>query len=194
MNHLSIASHKTVLVLNSSYEPINHTSWKRAILLVLKDKAYVLSPRTIRLKNYVKLPVSKLTANKPSRTLVLKRDACCQYCESRKNLTIDHVLPKSRGGGDTWENMVAACIDCNNAKDNRTPEEWAAEIQRVLADKVLKTSVVPSTWSSFELGMLEARINSRGTTLMRKPKAPYNKMSLSLKTSEVPEWCEYLFQ
>ena len=194
MNHLTIASHKTVLVLNSSYEPINHTSWKRAILLVLKDKAYVLSPRTIRLKNYVKLPLSKLMANKPSRALILRRDGCCQYCDSRKELTIDHVLPKSRGGQDTWENMVAACIACNNAKDNRTPEEWAEAIQQVWQDKVRTSSLVPSTWSAFEKGMLEARINARGTTLARKPKPPYNKMSLSLNTSDVAEWKEYLFQ
>lgn len=124
MEYLKIETNKTILVLNASYEPINFTNWKRAVVLVLKNKAQALSSRVIRLLNYVKIPIAKIMANKPSRNLIYKRDDYkCQYCGSSKDLSIDHIIPKSRGGEDTWENMVAACFSCNSKKANRTPEE-----------------------------------------------------------------------
>lgn len=157
MKNLGIATNKTILVLNASYEPLNFTSWKRAVILLLKQKAQLLSSRVIRLLTYIRLPISKLMANKPTRALIYKRDdGRCQYCGSIHNLTIDHVLPRSRGGKDTWENMVAACLHCNINKGNKTPEEW-------------------------------------GTPLSKKPKPPFNKMTLSVDKSKVTEWQEYLY-
>jgi len=81
MTKLKIQPNTTVLVLNSSYEPLNITSWKRAIVLLLKEKAQVLSDRVIRLLSYIKLPVSRIVSHKPSKAMVYKRDENkCQYC------------------------------------------------------------------------------------------------------------------
>lgn len=124
-----VALDKSVLVLNASYEPLNVCTGRRAIVLILKNKAMALSRQVIRLVTYVKLPFSKINSKKPSRTLIMKRDGfTCQYCGADRNLTIDHVIPQSRGGKDTWENLVACCYSCNNTKDDRTPEEWGVEL------------------------------------------------------------------
>lgn len=78
-------------------------------------------PSVIRLSRYIKVPYNKVEL---SRKNVMRRDNfTCQYCGSRNSLTIDHVMPKSRGGLDTWENLTTACVGCNNTKGNRTPEE-----------------------------------------------------------------------
>ena len=129
-----------VLVLNASYEPLHVVTTKRAVILLLKEKAEVVEaaeqllrsermglrkPLVIRLVQYVKVP--RKLALPLTRRLVLARDAyTCQYCGSQPNraiLTIDHVLPRSRGGGKRWENVVAACRPCNQRKGNRTPKE-----------------------------------------------------------------------
>lgn len=185
----------TILLLNSTYEPLHMTNWKRATILVLKNKAHVVSSRTIRLKNYVKVPVAKMAAGKPTRALILKRDNhTCQYCEyTGPKLTLDHVLPKSRGGGDTWQNLVTSCLECNNCKDNRTPEEWAEALKAVFEKRAPNLSVMPTTWDSFQVGMMETRVLRRGTTLANKPKAPFSKMTISIATSEVEEWRDYIY-
>lgn len=196
MDCYAIAYKKTILVLNSSYEPLHQTSWKRARVLVIKNKAHVISSRTIRLKNYVKVPPSRLRVGKPTRALILKRDDhTCQYCDYKgPNLTIDHVVPRSKGGGETWQNLVASCLECNNCKDDRTPEEWADSLEAVFSKKSSNVSVLPRTWDSFQIGMMEARVMSRGTTLSAKPKAPHNKISVSIRSSEnVEEWGDYLY-
>ena len=123
-----------VLVLNASYEPLNICSWRRAVVLILKGKAEsiehngkmlseaVALPTVIRLRNYVKIPYKEISL---SRRNVLHRDNyTCQYCgERRHDLTIDHIMPRSRGGIDSWENVVAACLKCNVKKGDRTPRE-----------------------------------------------------------------------
>lgn len=123
-----------VLVLNASYEPLNITSWRRAIVLLLKGKAEQLEhnsqvlyadlpfPTVIRLRYYVRVPYKEIPL---TRRNVLERDRnTCQYCSlKREQLTLDHVIPRSRGGGDSWENLVAACVRCNVKKGNRTPKE-----------------------------------------------------------------------
>ncbi|NJN76132.1 MAG: HNH endonuclease [Synechococcaceae cyanobacterium RL_1_2] len=123
-----------VLVLNASYEPLNITSWRRAIVLVIKGKAEQLesngqliygdfhAPTVIRLRYYVRVPYKDIPL---TRRNILERDQhCCQYCNySGEQLTLDHVFPRSRGGQDTWENLVAACVRCNVHKGNRTPKE-----------------------------------------------------------------------
>ena len=104
----------TILVLNSSYEPLHFTNWKRAIVLLFKQKAKLISKRIIRLVNYVKIPFSYGRTDYPTRALIYKRDDYeCQYCGCKNDLTIDHVIPKSKGGQNTWENLVACCTSCN---------------------------------------------------------------------------------
>lgn len=123
-----------VLVLNASYEPLNITSWRRAVVLLLKGKAEQLEhngqliyrdfpiPTVIRLRHFVKVPYKEIPL---TRRNLLERDRqTCQYCNYRgEELTLDHVMPRSRGGADTWENLVAACVRCNVKKGNRTPKE-----------------------------------------------------------------------
>jgi 5-methylcytosine-specific restriction endonuclease McrA len=123
-----------VLVLNASYEPLNITSWRRAVVLLLKGKAeqlehnghYVYAgfplPSVIRLRQYVKVPYKEIPL---TRRNILERDHhTCQYCSYKgEHLTLDHMIPRSRGGGDTWENLVSACVRCNVKKGSRTPKE-----------------------------------------------------------------------
>lgn len=129
-----------VLVLNASYEPLNITSWRRATVLVIKGKAEQIEhngkmlspgfplPTVIRLRGYVQVPYKEIPL---TRRNVLHRDGhACQYCGFKDDLTIDHVLPKSRRGQDTWENVVAACVRCNIRKGNRTPQEAAMVLRR----------------------------------------------------------------
>lgn len=131
MNYLKIQPYQTILVLNASYEPINFTNWKRAVVLILKEKAQVLSSRVIRLLDYIKLPIKRHGLSKPSRSMIYKRDDhTCQYCGATKRLTIDHVIPKSRGGQDTWENMVVACSSCNAKKGDKPLEQTGMKLIR----------------------------------------------------------------
>jgi hypothetical protein len=131
MENLLIEPYKTILVLNASYEPINFTNWKRAIVLLLKEKAQRLSSRVIRLLDYIKLPIKKIMSHKPSRNMIYKRDNhTCQYCGSKKSLTIDHVIPRSRGGQDTWENMVVACSSCNTKKGHTLLEQTGMKLMK----------------------------------------------------------------
>ncbi len=123
-----------VLVLNASYEPLNITSWRRAVVLLIKGKAEQLEnnerliytdfplPSVIRLRHYVRVPYKEIPL---TRRNILERDRhSCQYCRYKgEQLTLDHVIPRSRGGGDTWENLVTACVRCNVKKGNRTPKE-----------------------------------------------------------------------
>jgi hypothetical protein len=115
-----VEPHSTILVLNSSYEPLQFTNWKRAVVLLFKEKAKLISKRVIRLVNFVRIPFLKFSERTPTRNMIYKRDGhSCQYCGSTRNLTIDHVIPRSKGGGDTWENLVACCDKCNVAKGNK---------------------------------------------------------------------------
>jgi 5-methylcytosine-specific restriction endonuclease McrA len=131
MTKLKIQPNTTVLVLNSSYEPLNITSWKRAIILLLKEKAQVLSNRVIRLLSYIKLPVSRIASHKPSKSMIYKRDENkCQYCGSTRHLTIDHVIPKSKGGDDSWFNLALACSQCNTKKGDKLLEHSGMKLLR----------------------------------------------------------------
>jgi 5-methylcytosine-specific restriction endonuclease McrA len=124
-----------VLVLNASYEPLNITTWRRALVMVLKGKAEGLEhdssrwirgdtmlPTVIRLRQYVRVPYKQLPLTR--RNLFHRDGHRCQYCGSTADqLSIDHVVPRSRGGLDTWENVTTACLPCNVRKGNRTPRE-----------------------------------------------------------------------
>jgi CRISPR/Cas system Type II protein with McrA/HNH and RuvC-like nuclease domain len=125
-----------VLVLNYDYTPLNVTTIRRGFILVDKGKAEIVKsdespiiagyktyvrPLIIRLLKYIKHFSRNLRAN---RTRIYKRDNHqCVYCGSNKNLTLDHVMPKSRGGSNDWTNLVTSCFKCNLKKSNRTPEE-----------------------------------------------------------------------
>jgi len=120
MDYYRIQPNNTILVLNATYEPINFCDWKRAIVLLMKEKAQLLSGTVIRLVNYIKIPYRRMMAHKPSRTMIYKRDGNkCQYCGATKDLTIDHIHPRSLGGEDTWENLVTACSNCNSRKGGK---------------------------------------------------------------------------
>ncbi len=126
-----------VLVLNASYEPLNITTWRRATVMLLKGKAEGLEhdhghrirpdlplPTVIRLRHFVRVPYRPLPLTR--RNLFQRDGHRCQYCgRSGIALSIDHVLPRSRGGTDAWENVVTACLPCNVRKGNRTPREAA---------------------------------------------------------------------
>jgi 5-methylcytosine-specific restriction endonuclease McrA len=148
--------HQPVLVLNASYEPINVCAARRALVLVLKGVAsaeehapsYVRSarhavplPSVIRLLEYRRIPHQ---ARALSRKNILLRDRfTCQYCAQTfpaSELTLDHVIPRSRGGESSWENLVACCYRCNNRKGNRTPEEAGMKLIRIPRPFTLHTS------------------------------------------------------
>ncbi len=127
-----VEPHSTILVLNSSYEPIHFTNWKRAIVLLFKEKAKLITKRIIRLVNYVKLPFTHGKTDYPTRSMIYKRDDNeCQYCGSKTNLTIDHVIPRSRGGEDTWENLVTCCASCNSKKGNLLLKETNMALKKI---------------------------------------------------------------
>ena len=128
-----------VLVLNASFEPINVCTLRRAVVLIIKGAARMeeaservlhspstelRAPSVIRLVEYVHVPFERTSL---SRKNVLLRDHnTCQYCgrtAPSQDLTLDHVLPRSRGGSSGWENLVACCRPCNNRKGDRTPDE-----------------------------------------------------------------------
>jgi hypothetical protein len=95
-------------------------NWSVKLGSLIEDGKFVV-PSAIRLYRAV---AYRLAGLRPSRHLVFKRDRhTCQYCGAKGELTLDHVMPSSRGGQDTWENLVAACGPCNHGKANRTPEE-----------------------------------------------------------------------
>jgi len=127
-----------VLVLNASYEPLNVTSVRRAHVLVFKGKAEVVEeldeplhsatdtypwPHVIRLITYVRVP--RAVQRKISRRALFARDGWrCVYCGTASGrLTLDHVVPRSRGGDSVWENVVTSCAPCNLRKGNRSLEE-----------------------------------------------------------------------
>jgi 5-methylcytosine-specific restriction endonuclease McrA len=131
------------LILNASYEPLGVVAHRRAIVLVLRERAEVLerngalyhsehlaieAPSVIRLRYYVHVPRRLHVA--PSRKAVFLRDGhACQYC-GRQAENVDHVLPRSRGGRHSWDNVVAACRKCNARKENRLPAEVGLRLHR----------------------------------------------------------------
>jgi 5-methylcytosine-specific restriction endonuclease McrA len=129
-----------VLVLNATFEPLHIVSLRRAIVLLLKEKAEVIEaaeakirserlaldmPLVIRLVYYVRVP-HRLLIPLTRRTILARDQYTCQYCGAQPfkgQLTLDHVVPRSRGGEHTWENVVAACIPCNQRKRDRVLQE-----------------------------------------------------------------------
>ncbi len=128
---------RQVLVLNQNYEPLQICNVKRAIVMLYLQKAEVVEsdgvcvhtvneayplPTVVRVKRYISYRGYDIVL---SRKNILRRDEFrCQYCGKHDSqLTIDHVIPKRHGGKDTWENLVTACVQCNNVKGDRTPDQ-----------------------------------------------------------------------
>lgn len=159
------------LILNSGYEPIKVVNWRKAIILWLQGKVEVLEfhsitvhspsctlnlPAVVRLKQYIR-PYLSLTVRLSRQNVFLRDEHTCQYCQKRmseKRLTIDHVVPLSRGGRHEWTNVVTACSACNNKKGDKTPERVNMTLLKKPErpkwlpnrDLELQDNRMPSTW------------------------------------------------
>jgi 5-methylcytosine-specific restriction endonuclease McrA len=146
-----------VLVLNSDYTPLNVTSVRKGFVLVIKGKAEVLKqdsqklsssvkeyvkPLIIRLLSYVRFKTRSVRLN---RKRIYKRDNNqCVYCGVEKNLTIDHIIPRSRGGKNSWINLVTCCSHCNLKKANKTPEESNMKMRYRVYEPTVFSSIISS--------------------------------------------------
>ena len=134
---------RRVLLLNQSYQPLMVIGAKRALILLLTEKVESIEnytefihsmyfkmplPSVIRLKNYVRFTKKEIVL---SRKNILKRDNhICQYCGAHSTrLTIDHIIPRQKGGTDTWENLVTACVQCNTQKGHKLVSEAEMELK-----------------------------------------------------------------
>jgi 5-methylcytosine-specific restriction endonuclease McrA len=160
-----------VLVLNASYEPINVCTVRRAAVLILKNRAEILEegewalhaesltlarPVVIRLLAYVRIP-RDAHRRKITRRAVFARDRwTCQYCgHERGNLTVDHVVPRSKGGKSTWDNIVACCAPCNRRKGDRLPAQAnmvPARTPKAPSSTIfihVATPTIPAAWEQY---------------------------------------------
>ena len=148
------------LVLNGSHQPLAVVAARRAVVLVLKEKAEVVvsnglvfhaetfqieAPSVVRLRYFVKVPF-RAQAPLTRRAVFARDDWKCQYCASPAE-NLDHVVPRSRGGEHTWENVVAACRRCNSKKENRMAEDAGLRLAR--------RPFAPSDGFRLSLGRLE---------------------------------------
>lgn len=133
-----------VLVLNANYEPLNVTSLRRAMSLVLLGKADVIhqrnrpvrtargaldAPSILVMRYHVRRPIPQLRLSRHS--ILARDDYTCQYCGARaRDLTIDHIVPRWVGGPDSWENLVACCRRCNLKKGDKTPQQAGMRLSR----------------------------------------------------------------
>ncbi len=150
MTRVDINLNRPVLVLNANFEPLNVCDTKRAIGLLVTGKAELMAngrghvrttrmaypaPSVIRLEKMIKRPRPRVKLSK--REIFRRDNFTCQYCgRQTPNLTIDHVIPRHRGGGHRWDNLVAACPQCNRHKGGRS----ALEAQMVLHHKPVEPS------------------------------------------------------
>ena len=166
---------KKVLLLNQSYQPLMTLGAKRAIILSFTDKVEVLErysvqihsinlslfiPSVLRLRDYVKFNKKRISL---SRKNILKRDDhVCQYCNTKSNfMTVDHIVPKDKGGKDSWENLVAACVLCNTKKGNKLLQD--------ISIKLLKKPKIPSILFNLQRDLSNAQ-NSWKPYLFMKEK------------------------
>jgi len=156
------------LVLNATFEPLSVVSGRRAVVLVLTDKADVVHPSgsvlrsermeisvpsIVKLRSFVRTPFGRRCAL--SRRGVFARDADkCQYCGGRAE-SIDHVHPRSRGGTHSWDNVVAACRRCNTNKRDRLLSETTLRLARPPLEPphgswvALTVASVPDEWTPY---------------------------------------------
>jgi 5-methylcytosine-specific restriction endonuclease McrA len=156
-----------VLVLNGSLLPINITSWRRAMTLLFKGKASAVAlngvmingryrlPEIIKLSRYVPIPYLDIVLSR--KNIYLRDNHTCQYCGKKAGaLTIDHIVPKSRGGRESWDNMVTCCARCNNRKSDSTLEEAGLKLigtpyrpTSALYLQMTRLSNVPQSWYNY---------------------------------------------
>ncbi len=159
-----------VLVLNFTYEALNVTTIQRAVKLLFAGKAEAVHnhqrvlcstsfemrmPSIIRMLYYIKRPKQRVALTK--KNVLIRDDYTCQYCGARgeRMMTVDHVIPKSRGGSSTWENLVCSCMRCNNRKNNRTPQESNLSLLRKPRQPKyipwiqIKRNTLPDEWGKF---------------------------------------------
>jgi CRISPR/Cas system Type II protein with McrA/HNH and RuvC-like nuclease domain len=154
-----------VLVLNFDYTPLNVTSVRRGFILVDKGKAEIVksseNPITTGYKSYVRPVIIRLLnyirhfsrGLRPNRNRIYKRDGYeCVYCGSKRSLTLDHVVPKSRGGTNDWTNLVTSCMKCNLKKANRTPEEAKMVMNKKPHIPILLTedNIIVNIWNDYQ--------------------------------------------
>jgi 5-methylcytosine-specific restriction endonuclease McrA len=163
-----------VLVLNASYEPLNVCSVRRAHVLVWKGRAEIIEshnrplrsantsfqrPNVIRLVTYVRVP--RAVTRRISRRVLFARDGWqCVYCGSEsRRLTLDHVVPRSRGGTSVWENVVTSCAPCNHRKGDRLLEETSMRLRSIPRSPTpvlfirLTTEQIPEIWRRYLPGV-----------------------------------------
>src|SRR5688572_17386366 len=137
LRNSALMNNSAVLVLNQNYEPLNVCNARRAFVLVDRGKAEILEhsegalrsalhsfpkPSVIRLIYMIRRPRPQMRLTR--REIFVRDRYTCQYCKKPgRDLTIDHVMPRHRGGRHTWENLVSACRQCNHRKAGRTPQE-----------------------------------------------------------------------
>ena len=162
----------SVLLLNVTYEPLSVVTVRRAIVLLLKEKAEVLeateqrirsarlslpTPLVIRLVYYVRVP-RRLSIPVTRHTVLIRDNYTCQYCGAqpgKSNLTVDHVIPKVRGGTRVWGNVACACKKCNARKGARTPKEARMRLHtkpappRYVAMVVLSSPPAHQAWTKY---------------------------------------------
>jgi 5-methylcytosine-specific restriction endonuclease McrA len=162
------------LILNSGYEPIKVVNWRKAIMLWFQDKVEVLEfhkitvsspsrtialPAVMRLKQYIR-PYLSLSVRLSRQNVFLRDNHTCQYCLhkfSDKKLTIDHVIPLSKGGRHEWTNVVTACSRCNNLKGDKSPERVGMRLARAPVkprwlpsrDLALEDGLLPVSWRPY---------------------------------------------
>ena len=190
-----------VLVLNASYEPLNITTWRRAMVMLLKGKAEglehdparqirpdLLLPTVIRLRQFVRVPYKQLPL---TRRNVFQRDGhACQYCGFRgEPLSIDHVHPRSRGGLSVTENCVPACLPCNGSKGDSDAFNWyrsqsfydprRAMALRAWTDGDLRLALRLLQWAAPE---------STGSTRPAAPEARRHRHDHQTRQAAAPLW------
>jgi len=158
-----------VLVLNFSYESLGVTTFERAVRLLFAGKAEMVAPSDreiaspsfamrlpsiVRMLYYIKRPRARVGLTK--KNVLLRDDYACQYCGTReRTMTVDHVLPKSRGGADAWENLACACVRCNGRKNDRTPAEAGMTLRRKPREPrfipwlTIKRNTMPAEWGKY---------------------------------------------
>ena len=135
------------LKLDSAYKPVGIVSWRDALVLVITEKAYAVEvyetyvrsarevfqlPSVIALKKYINIDFLKPVCSR--KNIILRDENICQYCGkefSSDDLTMDHIIPKAKGGKKSWKNIVTACKPCNQKKGSRTPEQAGMRLLRV---------------------------------------------------------------
>ena len=135
------------LKLDSAYKPVGIVSWRDALVLVITEKAYAVEvyetyvrsarevfqlPSVIALKKYINIDFLKPVCSR--KNIILRDENTCQYCGkefSSDDLTMDHIVPKAKGGKKSWKNIVTACKPCNQKKGSRTPEQAGMRLLRV---------------------------------------------------------------